>query len=57
MMDKRFRTISEPFRIHSVAPMRLTTWAERTAALSTARANARAVALSGLLASRAQRVR
>ena len=31
-----FRTIIEPFRIHSVEPMRLTTRAERTAALAAA---------------------
>ena len=33
MSDQPFRTIVEPFRIHSVEPMRLTTRAERTAAL------------------------
>ena len=34
--DQPFRTIVEPFRIHSVEPMRLTTRAERTAALAAA---------------------
>jgi tryptophanase len=34
--DQPFRTIIEPFRIHSVEPMRLTSRAERTAALATA---------------------
>jgi len=34
--DQPFRTIIEPFRIHSVEPMRLTTRAERTAALTAA---------------------
>ena len=32
MTDEPFRTIIEPFRIHSVEPMRLTTQAERAAA-------------------------
>jgi tryptophanase len=32
--DEPFRTIIEPFRIHSVEPMRLTTRAERAAALA-----------------------
>jgi tryptophanase len=36
MSDQPFRTIVEPFRIHSVEPMRLTTRAERTAALAAA---------------------
>ncbi len=36
MTDEPFRTIIEPFRIHSVEPMRLTTRAERTAALAAA---------------------
>jgi tryptophanase len=36
MSDEPFRTIIEPFRIHSVAPMRLTSRAERTAALAAA---------------------
>ena len=36
MSDQPFRTIVEPFRIHSVEPMRLTTPAERTAALAAA---------------------
>ena len=36
MSDQPFRTIIEPFRIHSVEPMRLTTRAERTAALAAA---------------------
>jgi tryptophanase len=36
MSDEPFRTIVEPFRIHSVEPMRLTTRAERTAALAAA---------------------
>src|SRR5450755_897219 len=36
MADEPFRTIVEPFRIHSVEPMRLTTRAERTAALAAA---------------------
>jgi len=30
MADEPFRTIIEPFRIHSVEPMRLTTRAGRT---------------------------
>ena len=34
MSDQPFRTIVEPFRIHSVEPMRLTTRGERTAALA-----------------------
>ncbi len=34
MSDAPFQTIFEPFRIHSVEPMRLTTRAERTAALA-----------------------
>jgi tryptophanase len=34
--DKPFRTIIEPFRIHSVEPMRLTTRAERASALEAA---------------------
>jgi tryptophanase len=36
MSDQPFATIIEPFRIHSVEPMRLTTRAERTAALAAA---------------------
>ncbi len=36
MTDEPFRTIIEPFRIHSVEPMRLTTRAERVAALAAA---------------------
>lgn len=36
MSDEPFRTIIEPFRIHSVEPMRLTTRAERMAALAAA---------------------
>ena len=36
MADEPFRTIIEPFRIHSVEPMRLTTRAERVAALAAA---------------------
>ncbi len=36
MTDQPFRTIIEPFRIHSVEPMRLTGRAERTAALAAA---------------------
>ena len=36
MTDEPFRTIIEPFRIHSVEPMRLTTAAERAAALAAA---------------------
>ena len=36
MADEPFRTIIEPFRIHSVEPMRLTTGAERAAALAAA---------------------
>lgn len=36
MSDQPFHTIVEPFRIHSVEPMRLTTRAERTAALAAA---------------------
>jgi tryptophanase len=36
MTDEPFRTIIEPFRIHSVEPMRLTTRAERAAALAAA---------------------
>jgi tryptophanase len=36
MSDQPYRTIVEPFRIHSVEPMRLTTRAERTAALAAA---------------------
>ncbi len=36
MSEEPFRTIFEPFRIHSVEPMRLTTRAERTAALAAA---------------------
>jgi tryptophanase len=36
MSDQPFRTIVEPFRIHSVEPMRLTTRAERAAALAAA---------------------
>jgi tryptophanase len=34
--DELFGTIIEPFRIHSVEPMRLTTRAERAAALAAA---------------------
>jgi tryptophanase len=36
MTDEPFRTIIEPFRIHSVEPMRLTTQAARTEALAAA---------------------
>ncbi len=36
MAEEPFRTIIEPFRIHSVEPMRLTTRAERAAALAAA---------------------
>jgi tryptophanase len=36
MTEEPFRTIIEPFRIHSVEPMRLTTGAERAAALAAA---------------------
>jgi tryptophanase len=36
MADEPFRAIIEPFRIHSVEPMRLTTRAERAAALAAA---------------------
>jgi tryptophanase len=36
MSEQPFATIIEPFRIHSVEPMRLTTRAERTAALAAA---------------------
>jgi tryptophanase len=36
MSDQPFRTIIEPFRIHSVEPMRLTTREERTDALAAA---------------------
>ena len=36
MTDEPFRTIIKPFRIHSVEPMRLTTRAERVAALAAA---------------------
>jgi tryptophanase len=36
MTDEPFRTIIEPFRIHSVEPMRQTTRAERAAALAAA---------------------
>ncbi len=36
MTEQPFRTIVEPFRIHSVEPMRLTTRAERAAALAAA---------------------
>ncbi len=36
MRDEPFRTIIEPFRIHSVEPMRLTNRAERAAALAAA---------------------
>jgi Beta-eliminating lyase len=36
MSDQPFRTIFEPFRIHWVEPMRLTTRTERTAALAAA---------------------
>ncbi len=36
MTDEPFRTIIEPFRIHSVEPLRLTTRAERAAALDAA---------------------
>ena len=36
MADEPFATIIEPFRIHSVEPMRLTTRAERAAALAAA---------------------
>jgi hypothetical protein len=34
--EEPFRTIIEPFRIHSVEPMRLTTRAERASALAAA---------------------
>ena len=36
MADEPFRTITEPFRIHSVEPMRLTTAQQRADALSAA---------------------
>src|SRR6266496_797839 len=36
MTDELFRTIIEPFRIHSVEPMPLSTWAERAEALAAA---------------------
>ena len=36
MTDEPYRTIIEPFRIHSVEPMRMTTRAERVAALAAA---------------------
>ena len=36
MTEEPFRTIFEPFRIHSVEPMRLTTRAERANALAAA---------------------
>ena len=36
MSDEPFRTIIEPFRIHSVEPIRLTTSAERAAVLAAA---------------------
>ena len=36
MSDEPFHTIIEPFRIHSVEPMRLTTREERMAALEAA---------------------
>ena len=36
MSDQPFRTIIEPFRIHSVEPMRQTTQAERAALLAAA---------------------
>ena len=36
MSEEPFRTIIEPFRIHSVEPMRLTTRGERAAALAAA---------------------
>ncbi len=34
--DEPFRTIIEPFRIHSVEPLRMTTWSERADALAAA---------------------
>jgi tryptophanase len=36
MADEPFRTIIEPFRIHSVEPMRLTTRAEQAVAFAAA---------------------
>jgi light-regulated signal transduction histidine kinase (bacteriophytochrome) len=39
MAEEPFLTIIEPFRIHSVEPMRLTTPAERAAALQAAGCN------------------
>ena len=36
MTDQPFRTIIEPFRVHSVEPMRQTTQAERAALLAAA---------------------
>ena len=36
MFEPRFRTIIEPFRIHSVEPMRMTTWQQRQEAVSRA---------------------
>jgi hypothetical protein len=38
MTEQPFRTIIEPFRIHSVEPVRLTSRAERAAALEAAAA-------------------
>ena len=36
MNEPKFRTIIEPFRIHSVEPMRMTTWQQRQEAVSRA---------------------
>ena len=36
MADEPFRTIIEPFRIHSIEPMRLTTRSQREVALAAA---------------------
>jgi tryptophanase len=36
MADDKFRTIIEPFRIHSVEPMRILTWAQRAQRLAEA---------------------
>ena len=38
MTEPTFRTIIEPFRIHSVEPLRMTTRAEREAAVAKAKA-------------------
>ena len=35
-MDQSFATIIEPFRIHSVEPLRMTTASERNAAIESA---------------------